>query len=171
MFLLRVCEYQIFRFFRVFVTLCNTVGGLREKIVVQGSCVLINCIRMCSSLLHLALLFLLFGSGYGRESHLQMQNVEAFFRAGGEFNALIYYGRMRFSRLLIPQLRVLRRFANDSRAIREGRVLDRVYVAVNTKNATDLAYLSEFLDGTFFVRVEVEDHAVAKGTFGWCSAL
>lgn len=123
--------------------------------------------------------YLLVASAFHHETEGSMHRtdlVEAFFGGGGEFNALLYYGRRRFVRLLVPQLLALRRPTDttdttSALAIREGKVLDRVFVAVNTKDAEDLKYLNEFVDDSFFIRIEIEPHALARGTWGWCAAL
>lgn len=100
--------------------------------------------------------------------HNDMRAINAFFRSGGKLNVLLFYGRNRFSRVLIEHLRRFRRSALET--IHESRLIDQVFVAVNTKVIEDLNFLDEFIDGKFFVKLILNEknEVGPRSVYGWC---
>lgn len=86
---------------------------------------------------------------------------------------MLFYGRRRYVKLLIPQLLMMRRYPQNHALVfhnaNRHRVLSQVIVAVNTNEAGDVMYLDQFIDGDFFVRSQHTD--VGNTVYGYCNIL
>ena len=89
---------------------------------------------------------------------LRSQTIDEFFHNGGQLKVLMFYGRKRFVRLMIPQLKSFRRVGNSSRLMNRQAVVSQVVFAMNTKVEEDVSYLEkEVIDNDYFVKLPLDD--------------